>query len=343
MTPIAQRIIRSASLPVTELGFGAAMLGNLYEAMPGSVARDTVKAALDAGIRHFDTAPHYGRGLSERRLGDALRERGGVVVSTKAGRIMEPCAAADRSSRDGFVSPMPFRMRYDYTHDGILRSHEHSLQRLGLARIDILYVHDIGHRTHGASHKTYWEQLTLGGGFKALERLRDNGAIGAFGLGVNETDVCLQALDAVRLDVVLLAGRYTLLEQGALDQLMPACAASGTSVVIGGPYNSGILASGSRGAAAARYDYAPAPPGVLARVRTLETLAAEHGVALPAAALSFVLAHPQVVSVIPGLGSPDQVSRTAAFYRQSIPAAFWSQLRAQGLVRPDAPLPGDPA
>ncbi|WP_298196418.1 aldo/keto reductase [Novosphingobium sp.] len=342
MTLLPQRVIGSACLKVTELGFGSAALGNLYRAMTDATARETAVAARDAGIRYFDTAPHYGRGLSERRLGDALRQGPAPVVSTKAGRLLEPCPVTGEAARDGFVSPMPFRARYDYTQDGILRSHDHSLQRLGLERIDILYLHDIGTLTHGATHATYWEQLTLGGGFKALERLRDSGAIKAFGIGVNEVEVCLQALAEVRLDVILLAGRYTLLEQGALDRLMPRCRDTGTAVVIGGPYNSGILVAGSRAAAEARYDYAPAPPAIIERVRRLEAVAARHGVALPAAALAFVLAHPQVVSVIPGMASVEQVRATLAFYRAPIPADFWAELRAAGLLHPAAPVPGDP-
>ncbi|WP_240456580.1 aldo/keto reductase [Sphingomonas yabuuchiae] len=325
-----------------ELGFGAAAMGNLYTAIDDASAAATLDAALSAGFRYFDTAPHYGRGLSERRLGDGLRGRGDVIVSTKVGRLMDPDASiADDRERDGFHTAMPFRARYDYSYDGILRSHEHSLQRLGLARVDMLFVHDIGRVTHGEADAQYREQLITGGGFRALESLRAQGAISGFGLGVNEVEVCLDLMQATRFDVILLAGRYTLLEQGALDALFPTCEAAGTSIVVGGPYNSGILATGST--AAGRYNYAPAPEAVLAKVRVLEAVATCHQVSLPAAALAFVLAHPLVASVIPGIADPQQVSDTMRLYAEPIPSAFWTDLRGQGLVRPDAPLPGEGA
>ncbi|OMJ32463.1 pyridoxal 4-dehydrogenase [Sphingomonas sp. Sph1(2015)] len=342
MTDIPRRKMGRTDCALPELGFGAAAMGNLYAAIDDASAAVTLDAALSAGFRYFDTAPHYGRGLSERRLGDALRGRGDVIVSTKVGRLMDPDASiTDDRERDGFHSAMPFSPRYDYSYDGILRSHEHSLQRLGLARVDMLFVHDIGRVTHGEADARYCEQLITGGGFRALESLRDQGAISGFGLGVNEVEVCLDLMEAARFDVILLAGRYTLLEQGALDALFPACAAAGTSIVVGGPYNSGILATGS--AAAGRYNYAPAPEAVLTKVRALEAVAARHHVSLPAAALAFVLAHPLVASVIPGIADPQQVSDTMRLYAEPIPSAFWTELRDQGLVRPDAPLPGEGA
>ena len=342
MTDIPRRKMGQTDCALPELGFGAAAMGNLYAAIDDASAAATLDAALSAGFRYFDTAPHYGRGLSERRLGDGLRGRGDVIVSTKVGRLMDPDASiTDDRERDGFHTAMPFRARYDYSYDGILRSHEQSLQRLGLARVDMLFVHDIGRVTHGEADARYREQLIAGGGFRALESLRDQGAIAGFGLGVNEVEVCLDLMEAVRFDVILLAGRYTLLEQGALDALFPACAMAGTSIVIGGPYNSGILATGS--AAAGRYNYAPAPEPVLAKVRALEAVAARHRVSLPAAALAFVLAHPLVASVIPGIADPQQVSDTMRLYAEPIPSAFWADLRAEGLVRPDAPLPGEGA
>lgn len=342
MTDIPRRKMGRTDCALPDLGFGAAAMGNLYAAIDDASAAATLDAALSAGLRYFDTAPHYGRGLSERRLGDALRGRGDVFVSTKVGRLMDPDASiTDARERDGFHSAMPFRPRYDYSYDGILRSHEHSLQRLGLARVDILFVHDIGRVTHGEADARYREQLIAGGGFRALESLRDQGAISGFGLGVNEVEVCLDLMEAARFDVILLAGRYTLLEQGALNALFPACAMAGTSIVVGGPYNSGILATGS--AAAGRYNYAPAPEAVLTKVRALEAVAARHHVSLPAAALAFVLAHPLVASVIPGIADPQQVSDTMRLYAEPIPSAFWTELRDQGLVRPDAPLPGEGA
>lgn len=344
MTAIPHRAIGRTGLTVPELGFGAASLGNLYAPVSDADARGAIDAALAAGLRYVDTAPHYGRGLSERRVGEAVRLQPDVVISTKVGRLMDPDpSVTDDRERDGFRSPMPFRMRYDYTHDGILRSHEHSLQRLGVARVDLLYVHDIGGYTHGEAADGYWQQLTAGGGLKALERLRDEGSIAGFGVGVNEIQVCLDVMQEARLDAILLAGRYTLLEQNALDVLFPACVAAGTSIVIGGPYNSGILATGTKRGGTLHYDYGPAPEAVVEKVRGIEAVADRHGVRLPAAALAFVLAHPLVASVIPGIGSAARVAQTIDLYREAIPATFWQELRAAGLLRADAPVPEDAA
>jgi D-threo-aldose 1-dehydrogenase len=337
---IATRPIGGTGLSVPELGFGAAALGNLYRPIAEDAARATIDAAVAAGLTYVDTAPHYGRGLSERRVGDALRRASGAVISTKVGRLLHPDASVtDDRMRDGFRSALPFRMGYDYSHDGVLRSHEHSLQRLGLARVDLLYVHDIGRVTHGEAADHYWQQLTTGGGLRALERLRDEGTVGAIGVGVNEVAAALDVLRAAPIDAILLAGRYTLLEQGALDSLFPACAAAGASVVIGGPYNSGILASGVGGAGPFHYDYGPAPDAVVAKARAIEAVAARHAVRLPAAALQFVAAHPGVASVIPGIDSVARVAETVALYRAPIPADFWTELRHLGLLRGDAPVP----
>ena len=322
------------------IGFGGGALGNLFHRVDDRTARVTIDAALDAGIRYFDTAPHYGRGLSERRIGDALRAHKNVIISTKVGRLLTPdLTIADDSERDGFLSPMPFHARYDYSHDGILRSFEASLHRLGLARVDILLIHDIGQMVHGAANDGYWRQLTEGGGFDALARLRDEGAIAAFGLGVNEIPVSVKALQVAPLDILLLAGRYTLLEQEPLDTLFPACAAAGVEVVIGGPYNSGILVTGTRSGNAIRYNYDAAPSTLIERVARMEAIAAAHGVPLPAAALAFVLAHPVVTSVIPGLAHPDHVRQTMGWHGAVIPDDFWAEMRHEGLIRGDAPVP----
>lgn len=336
------RRIGSTAITVSELGFGAATLGNLYQPVRDDEAQAAISKALDAGITYIDTAPHYGRGLSERRVGDALRGRAGVTISSKVGRLLRPWRGGDDTAmRDGFVSPMPFRAQYDYSHDAILRSCEDSLQRLGLAHIDIVYVHDIGALTHGVNDGRHWQALTAGGGFRALARLREEGMIGAFGVGVNEVAVCERAMAETRLDVILLAGRYTLLDQSALDGLLPACLAQQTSIVIGGPYNSGILATGTRGGGAMHYDYAPASAAMIARVAAIETIAQDFGVTLPAAALAFVLAHPAVASVIPGMGSARRVTQTLALHAAPIPTQFWTALREAGLIRPDAPVPGE--
>jgi D-threo-aldose 1-dehydrogenase len=345
MTPQAKlpkRVIQRTGLSLSVLGLGAASVGNLYHPVSDEDARATLAAALDAGLTYVDTAPRYGHGLSERRVGDLARGRDDVVLSTKVGRLLtpDPRLRGD-GERYGFRSPMPFEQVYDYSHDGILRSYEDSLQRLGLARIDILYVHDIGPMTHGDDDARTFAQLTTGRGFRALERLRDGGAINAFGLGVNEWAVCLRAMDHVDLDVVLLAGRYTLLEQTALASFLPAALKRQLSVVIGGAYNSGILATGVKGQGPHYYDYGEAPPEVVERVRRLEALSDRHGVPLAAAALRFCLAHPAVVSVIPGLGSVARVRQTLALYDAAFPADFWRELRAENLVDPQAPLPGE--
>lgn len=336
----SRRILR-AGLTVSEIGFGGAMLGNLYRPMQDNEARDTLAAALNAGITYVDTAPRYGHGLSERRVGDMLRGRRDVTLSTKVGRLFRAKPTLGGfGERNGFCSPMPFESVYDYSYGGIMRSYEDSLQRLGLAHIDILYVHDIGRLTHGEDHTRTFGELK-GGGFRALEELRASGAIAGFGLGVNEWEVCLEAMASADLDVVLLASRYTLLEHGALTQFLPACVTREISVVIGGVYNSGILATGTRGAEVPFYDYAPAPGTVLDRVRRLEAVCDEFDVPLAAAALQFPLAHPAVVSVIPGLGSVTEVDKAIDLYHAPIPAAFWIKLREAGLLPTDAPLPGE--
>jgi D-threo-aldose 1-dehydrogenase len=339
-TILPTRCIGKTTLSVSELGFGAASLGNLYRIVSDSDARETAGAAIDAGITYFDTAPYYGFGLSERRVGDALREHRGIVLSTKVGRLLK--ASADvhgYAERHGFFSPMPFEPQFDYTFEGVMSSWEASKQRLGLAHIDILYVHDIGRLTHGKRHEMIFHQLIDAGGFRALEQLRATGQILAFGIGVNETAICLEAMKHAHLDVILLAGRYTLLEQNALDELLPACESTGTSVVVGGPYNSGILATGTRQGGALHYDYGIAPQSVVDRVRRLEEHCEQHGVPLAAAALQFPLAHPQVVSVIPGLGSPRHIERTIALYKMNIPDALWHALKNDGLLHADAPVP----
>jgi D-threo-aldose 1-dehydrogenase len=337
---IPTRRVGRTSLAVTELGLGTAPLGNLYQPVSDDDSAGACAAALKFGIAYVDTAPYYGFGLSERRVGDALRGRDSIVISTKVGRLLKADPRVRGvQERHGYCSPMPFEPVYDYGFDGVMASWESSMQRLGLARIEILYVHDIGRLTHGDDNAMHFQQLTQGGGFRALEQLRQAGAIQAFGLGVNEISVCLEALNHAQLDVILLAGRYTLLEQDALDALLPACERSGTSIVIGGPYNSGILATGTRHGGALYYNYGTAPPGVVARVRRLEAICDQFRIPLAAAALQFPLAHPQVASVIPGLRSAHHVELTAELYETTIPTPFWQELKRAGLLRADAPTP----
>ncbi|UYY59334.1 aldo/keto reductase [Sphingomonas sp. S2-65] len=333
----ASRPLGKTGLQLPALGFGAAPLGNLYRALPDGEARATIDAALALGLTYVDTAPHYGLGLSERRVGDAVRGTG-AIVSSKVGRILFPAPDADvAAERYGFRTPMPFDARFDYSHDGILRSHEASLQRLGLARIDILYIHDIGRLTHGDAHPHHWRQLTEGGGLRALARLRDEGAVAAIGAGVNEVAICLDLLDQAPLDAILLAGRYTLLEQGALETLFPRCAQAGTAIVIGGPYNSGILAGGPK--PVRHYDYAPPPPAVLEKAGRIAAICARHGVPLGAAALQFAMAHPLVASVIPGLASVKEVQETMDRAILNIPTDLWAELKQERLIAADAPTP----
>lgn len=323
-------------LRLTRLGMGCAPIGGLYEAVSDLDARAAVDAAWDLGLRYFDTAPYYGFTLSEHRLGAALRERArdSYVVSTKAGRVMKPDASV-RPGECGWATPLPFRPHYDYTYDGILRSHEDSLQRLGLARIDILFVHDIGALTHGGLHEHYWRQLTAGGGFRALQQLRAEGRIGAIGLGVNETDVVLAAMQECDLDCTLLAGRYTLLEQGALAPLLDACARHGNGIVIGGPFNSGVLAGNGK------FNYIDAPAAVLERVAAIAAVCRAFDVPLPAAALQFPMAHPAVVACIPGTRDVVQLRQNAAWFEQSIPPALWQALKRDGLLDERAPVDTD--
>ncbi|MGR4863462.1 aldo/keto reductase [Caulobacter sp. LARHSG274] len=326
--------------PLPTLGFGAAAIGNLYAAVSDAEAEATVQAALDAGLSYFDTAPHYGFGLSETRLGRALPAE--VRISTKVGRVLKPAPDADPAAeRHGFVGAAPFEPVFDYSHDGVMRSFEASLKRLGRDRVDVLLAHDLGRLTHGDDHPRLFRQF-LDGGYRAMRDLRDSGAAGAIGLGVNETAICEEALGHADFDVILLAGRYTLLEQDALDRFLPLCVARAVSVIIGGPFNSGILVEGVRPGRTAHYDYAPAPPEILDRVGRLAAVCAAHAVPLPAAALQFPLAHPAVASVIPGMASPAQVAQAQAWLATPVPDALWDDLRTQGLLRTDAPAPSAP-
>ena len=336
-----RRPVPRTSLSLPELGFGAASVGNLYAPVSGAEAAGALAAAFDAGMTFVDTAPHYGHGLSERRVGDAVRSRSDVVVSTKVGRLLVPDHALEGRDemREGFRSPLPFARRFDYSRDGILRSFEDSLQRLGLSRVDMLLVHDIGRVTHGTDHTRTFAELTEGGGLDALAELRAADVIGAIGLGVNEWQICLEVMDHADLDLILLAGRYTLLEQAALDRFLPRCIERATAVAIGGAYNSGILATGTRTDGMLRYNYDRAPPEVIDRVRRIEAICDDQGVPIAAAALQFPLAHPAVASVVVGLRSAAEVGRTLDLYRHPIPASLWSALQDAGLLRPDAPLP----
>lgn len=333
------RRIGSTSVRVPALGFGASSLGNLFQRIDDASATATVKHALSQGFSYFDTAPHYGFGLSESRLGKVLARDTEVVISSKVGRVLEPVAPELRDQpRHGFIDAAPFEPVFDYTYDGVMRSFESSCKRLSRDRLDILFAHDLGQATHGADHSRRFEEF-FDGGYKAMRSLREAGAVNAIGLGVNEWEVCEQALGAGDFDCMLLAGRYTLLDQSALESLLPLCERRGVSLIIGGPYNSGVLVHGARSTQPVYHDYAPAPADVLARVTRIEDICIAHKVPLPAAALQFPLAHPVVASVIPGIANIAQCEDTLRWASATIPAEFWKDLHDAELLHPQAPTP----
>jgi len=331
------RPLGRTGLRVSQLGFGGAPLGNLFAALSDAAAGETVAAAFEAGIRVFDTAPLYGHGLSERRIGAALRHRrrDEFALATKVGRLLRP----DPRAEGGLYRDIPpFAAVYDYSYDGVLRSIEDSLQRLGLARVDIVHIHDVDiwtHKSQAAMDARFAE--VMAGGYRALLRLREEKAIGAIGVGVNEWQACERFAEAGDFDCFLLAGRYTLLEQAALDSFLPLCLRRNIAVIIGGPFNTGILATGA--IAGATYNYRPATEAVRERVRSIESVCRDHGVALASAALQFPLHHPAVASVIPGARSAGEVAANIATLEAPIPPALWQALKHEGLLREDAPTP----
>ena len=331
---------RLASSP---LALGGAPLGNLFRAVSDEAAVMLVRRAYGAGVRYFDTAPHYGHGRSERRMGDALRPfpRDEFLLSTKVGRLLDPRAYAPRDQH-GYVDTLPFVQRYDYSADGVRRSLDDSLQRLGLARVDVVYVHDIDRETHGDAHPRRLADA-LDGGLPALARLKADGVIGAYGLGVNDVTICSEVLRHADLDVILLAGRYTLADQSALVDLFPECERRGVPIVLGGPYNSGILASGAvpGNGSAPYFNYAPAPRAIIERVAAIERVCARFDVSLKAAALQFPRAHAAVATVLAGARSIAELDENLRMAAMAIPGEFWQALCESGLIARDAPLPGD--
>jgi aryl-alcohol dehydrogenase-like predicted oxidoreductase len=319
-----------SSVPVTELALGCAALGNLFQPVTDEAAHATVEAAWDAGIRTFDTAPHYGLGLSERRLGAALRDRprDTYTLSTKVGRLLVPSpdGGVGDDLAHGFAVPAAHRRVWDFSADGVLRSLEASLERLGLDHVDVVLLHDPDDHADQALDEAY----------PALERLRTEGVIGAIGVGMNQSALPARFMRETDIDVVLLAGRYTLLEQDGLTELLPEAAARGRSVVIGGVFNSGLLTAPRPDAT---YDYAPAPQPVLDRALRLLEVCEHHGVPLRAAALRFPFGHRAVASVLTGARSPQEVRDTVEQLRRPLPHALWDELRAEGLLDPDTPVP----
>ena len=314
-------------------GFGAAALGNLFARVTDEAASATVSAAWDAGVRYFDTAPFYGAGLSEMRLGRALAHypRDAFVVSTKVGRLLIPDATVPEV-QNGYVGGLPFRVEYDYSGDGARRSLEASLTRLGMDRIDIVYIHDVAPDAHGDDWLRQY-QVAADGAMKVLSQWRDEGVIGAWGLGVNRVEPCMKTLDDADPDIFLLAGRYTLLDTVALDALIPACEARGVQLVIGGPYNSGLLAGGNT------FEYADAPAAMLDKRARLLACCERFGVDLKAAALQFCKAPHSVACVIAGARTPDEVRQNCAAMAAPIPRAFWTALKDDGLVPAHASEP----
>jgi D-threo-aldose 1-dehydrogenase len=310
--------IGGTAVEVTEIAFGCSGLGNLYREVDEGAARAILQLAWDRGIRYFDTAPHYGRGLSETRVGAffAGRDRSSYALSTKVGRLLSP--GPQLAEADGFVNPLPMRVRYDYSGDGLEASFEQSCERLRTRFVDIVYVHDIGEATHGAANAEHFADL-MGTGLDRLRRLKAAGRIGAFGLGVNERQVCLDVLAEAEIDVILLAGRLTLLDRSAEERLVPLCRQRGVSLVLGGVFNSGILATGP--VPGAHYDYGPAPAEVLAQVAALERRAEAAGVTLAAAALRFALSRPEAAATLINTTRPQSLNRHCDAAEAPWPAA----------------------
>lgn len=313
------RQIGQTQTRVTSVAFGGASIGNLYREATDAEAGAVLEAAWAGGIRYFDTAPHYGRGLSEQRMGAFLAgtSRDDYVISTKVGRVLS--AGTQQAEADSYINPLPNDVRYDYSGDGIETALEGSRSRLGTNYIDIVYVHDIGTATHGGENTAHM-QAFLDDGYERLIQLKEKGKIGAIGLGVNESEICIEILRDHPLDVILLAGRLTLLDRSAEEELVPMCAASGTSLVLGGVFNSGILATGP--IEGATYNYAPASGDVLAAVGDLQAKAESLGIPLATAALQFANSHPLTTSVLIGTAEASMLARNLAALSQEPPKGF---------------------
>ncbi|MEU6086796.1 aldo/keto reductase [Streptomyces sp. NPDC047085] len=330
---MGHRKITNTPVELTELGFGASVIGNLYRVTPPHDAQAAIEAAWEAGIRYFDTAPHYGLGLSERRLGAALRDRprDTYAVSSKVGRLLVPNEQPRGIDTEGFVVPDDLRRQWDFSRDGVLRSIEATLERTGLDRLDVVYLHD---------PDDHWRQAAEEA-MPALADLRDQGVIGAIGAGMNQSAMPARFLRETAADLVMLAGRYTLLDQSALDDVLPAAQALGKSVVAVGVFNSGLLSS-DRPAEGMKYDYQDAPPALVARARAIADVCAAHGTTLPAAAIAFPRTHPSIINITLGMRNAEQVARNVELHDQRIPEDLWDDLRVLGLIRSDVPTANDP-
>jgi len=355
---IKTRQVGNTALKVSELGLGGAAFGNLYQEISSAETNSIIHYLLDNGINYLDSAPYYGFGLSEKRIGKALGKQAmantnkAMVLSTKVGRVLEPISGyAFQGPRDCFFSHEPYQATFDYSYDGIMRSFESSLQRLKVDRVELLLVHDIGAKTHEDKNPFFFQQLKSSG-YKALQELKRNDNVSAIGLGVNEVDACVDAMQWGSFDCFLLAGRYSLLEQQPLDEFFPLCQQYGASVIAGGIYNSGILASDIFNDSInnpfkysqiqlknLHYNYQTAPADVIDKVMAIATVCQAYSVNLAAAAMHFVLAHPVISSVIPGMSSLAEAKQNLAYYQQVIPDEFWQTLILDGLINAHSPLP----
>ncbi|RIK41252.1 MAG: pyridoxal 4-dehydrogenase [Chloroflexi bacterium] len=340
MNELPRRTIGKTGARATEFGFGCAPLGDLFEAISEEQAQQTLQAAWDAGVRYFDTAPYYGYGKSEHRLGHFLRQqpRLDFMVSTKVGRVFRAARDLGSFDRGSWVGGLPFEFMVDFSYDGIMRSYEDSLQRLGLPSVDFLVIHDLDFYFHQneARVRAYLDQLFTSG-WRALDELRRSHAIQGVGAGINELGMIPRFLELVELDFFLVANGYNLLTQAMLEGEFALCAEHGISVIIGAVFASGILATGA--VPGARYFYAPASEEILTKTRRIEAVCQRHEVSLPAAALQFLLANPLVAAIIPGALAPEHVQTNVKRLQQPIPPAFWAELKREGLLRTDAPTP----
>lgn len=332
MIAMPRRLLGKTGLEVTVLGFGGATIGGFGKPVPQDVAHNTVREAHGAGLTLFDTSPYYGYGRSEHRCGHVLREmpRDSFLISTKVGRCLNPLRPHE--SMEGLrPGGLRFRPVFDYSYDGAMRSYEQSLARLGVGLVDILLIHDVDAFTHGSEDRAWrWFEAALEGAYRALCELRRNGDVKAIGVGLNDVTWCSRFLEATQIDCILLAGKYTLLDQSALPELLPKCAARRVGVILGGPYNSGILAAGP--VEGARFNYATATTDVIDRVKRLAAICSMHDVPMQAAALQFPLSHPVVSMVIAGAAAPGEVAENVEFMRFPIPPALWSHLRSEGFI-----------
>ena len=337
-TTIPMSKVARTEAAITRLGFGGASVGNLYRASSNEQANAVLAAAIDQGVTYIDTAPHYGHGLSEVRIGKFLKsiDRSQVQLSTKVGRLLVP-AGEEGPGDYGFVDPLPFDHIFDYSYDGVLQSFDESCVRLGVETLDILYMHDIGAVTHGPERHPDLFKIAMDGGYRAMAHLKETGRVKAIGLGVNEWDVCMESFAHADFDVFMLAGRYTLLEQTPLETFFPECAKRSVSILNASPFNSGLLAR--RPDETAHYNYAAAPPQIVRRAQRIFDVCEAHGANAQAAAIQFALAHPVIVGIVNGMSAPNRVTSTVDWFREELPASLWSDLVSENLLSADAPIP----